>query len=97
MDEKTAIKLFALFLVSFISVNLNLSTISAASALNPEENSTITALLNELNASNIMRDIGIFASFGSRVTGYPGCDEAAQYIVDEFRSFGLSVEIHVKR
>ena len=51
MDEKTAIKLFALFLVSFISVNLNLSTISAASALNPEENSTITALLNELNAS----------------------------------------------
>lgn len=94
MNEKTVVNLLTSFLVvSFIFVNFNLPTISATPALIPEENSTITTLLNELNVSNIMHNIWIFSSFGSRVTGYSGCDEAAQHIINQFKGFGLSVEV----
>jgi len=74
-------------------VSFNLPTISA-SPLISEENLTVIDLLNELNPSNILDYVKVFTSFGSRVTGYPGCDEAAQYIAGQFKSFGLGVEFH---
>jgi len=41
----------------------------------------------DLIASSVME----LSNFGTRVTGYPGCDGAADYIADQFMTLGLSV------
>ena len=38
----------------------------------------------------LRRTIGYLSSIKSRVTGYPGCDEAAAYVEMRFRELGLS-------
>lgn len=43
----------------------------------------------EINETAIIEHVEKFASFGSRVTGYPGSEEAAEYIRDEFSRIGL--------
>jgi len=46
-------------------------------------------IIEEIDESSIMRHVEKFASFGSRVTGYPGYEKAAEYIYDEFLKIGL--------
>jgi len=46
-------------------------------------------LLDELNCSAVYEHIKYFASLGSRMSGYPGCDEASRYIYNYFNSVGL--------
>ncbi len=38
---------------------------------------------------DIVRTITYLASLGSRITGYPGCEKAAQYVERRFRELGL--------
>ncbi len=43
----------------------------------------------EISEAEINETIRTLAAFGSRVTGYPGCDRAAQYVEEKFRAAGL--------
>ncbi len=43
----------------------------------------------------LRQTLGYFAGLGSRVAGYPGADEAARYVQDNFRQIGLDgIAIH---
>jgi len=48
----------------------------------------------EINFSRIQSDVHYFSSLGSRVTGYPGCGKASDYIIETFKNLGLTVQIH---
>ncbi|MEM1515358.1 MAG: M28 family peptidase [Candidatus Bathyarchaeia archaeon] len=53
------------------------------------------SIADSVDMSAIRKHIEYFSSLGSRVTGYPGCDRAAEYIYSYFRSIGLSeVQYH---
>lgn len=56
----------------------------------PEEARTYQRLASQVDMAALRRHIDYMASVGSRITGYPGCDQAADYILDYFRSIGLS-------
>ena len=43
----------------------------------------------QVSAPEINETIRTLASFGSRVTGYPGCEQAAQLVEQRFRAAGL--------
>jgi ABC-type antimicrobial peptide transport system permease subunit len=45
----------------------------------------------DLNYSIIKSHVEFFSSLSSRVTGYPGSYEAANYIISKFREYGLNV------
>jgi hypothetical protein len=49
-----------------------------------ERGQAISQLADRLRGS-----VAEFASFGSRVSGYPGCDEAANLVEAEFKALGL--------
>jgi len=42
--------------------------------------------LSEIDFSAIFEHIEYFQSLGSRISGYPGCDEASEYIYDYFKN-----------
>lgn len=50
-------------------------------------------LSNAIDPAAIRRHVEYFASLGSRVTGYPGCDQAAAYIREYWSALGLPVEV----
>lgn len=49
------------------------------------------AVIQSLNQDRMEKFVTELASFGSRVTGYPGCARAAGLIEQRFRDLGLSV------
>jgi len=49
----------------------------------------IRALAEGISAADLEAEIGHLASLGSRVTGYPGADQAAQYLLRRFAELGL--------
>ena len=45
--------------------------------------------------SRVQETLGHLAGLGSRVVGYPGADEAARFIQDNFRDIGLDdIAVH---
>jgi hypothetical protein len=50
--------------------------------------------ISKINFSRIQSDVTFFSSLKTRVTGYQGCDEAAEYIIKSFNETGLEVQIH---
>ncbi|MCX8171698.1 MAG: M28 family metallopeptidase, partial [Candidatus Bathyarchaeota archaeon] len=57
-----------------------------------EKNSVLTTDFIEESLKNIMSHVKNFSSFKTRVTGYPGSFEAADYIYNFFSKIGLSPE-----
>jgi len=52
-------------------------------------------VVSEIDMTSIRSHISHFTDLGTRVTGYPGSEAAAQYIFDSFKSYGLSnVQYH---
>ncbi|MBI4553325.1 MAG: M28 family peptidase, partial [Candidatus Latescibacteria bacterium] len=47
------------------------------------------AIAAAVDSTRIRQSITRLAGFGSRMTGYPGADSAAQYLVDQFTTIGL--------
>jgi len=53
------------------------------------------SVADAVNATALRAHIKYLSSLGSRLTGYPGCNQAAEYIYDYFSQIGLSgVEYH---
>ncbi|MHB1456713.1 MAG: M28 family peptidase, partial [Armatimonadota bacterium] len=46
-------------------------------------------LASEVNSSNLSKTINVLASQGSRLAGYPGCEKAGKYVLEQFKSIGL--------
>ena len=61
----------------------------------PEQKTTFTRLVGEVQTENLRRHIEALSALGSRVTGTEGCDRAADYILDYWRALGLD-DIHVE-
>lgn len=50
---------------------------------------TYENLASEVKASELASTIQTLSTMGSRVAGYPGCDAAGKYVLDQFRKIGL--------
>jgi hypothetical protein len=57
--------------------------------LTPELRKLYRELTSAVDEKNIRDTIAYLSSFPSRVTGYPGCDEAAKYVKRKFEEIGL--------
>jgi ABC-type antimicrobial peptide transport system permease subunit len=55
----------------------------------------VTPALNALNIDELKEYLKTFSDFGTRFTGYLGCYDAAEYIYNEFKKYGLrDVDYH---
>jgi len=88
------LKLLLFIVCIFIYIN----SINAVMLINQEtlqyEFPVNLALLDEINWNNIEQHIRYLSSLGSRLTGSPGCELAADYISEKFREYGLNVSLH---
>jgi len=81
--RKSMMALF--FLLLFLSFPLNLVKAK-------EMSSSGEVIIREINMQNIQDHVNVLSSCSSRVTGYPGCYEAAQYILGYLRNInGITV------
>ena len=55
------------------------------------ENPSLHAAVSRINAGDLQRHLRVLTADASRVTGYPGAQNAARYLEQEFRSLGLQV------
>ncbi len=46
-------------------------------------------VLSSVDPLRVKRNVEFLSSFGSRLTGYPGCDAASEFIFEEFKKIGL--------
>jgi len=86
----TNIKFPVFLFISLVSLLIFSSLLPVS--LNIAEQSSqfnFTEIVNQIDFTKVKENIQILASFGSRVTGYPGCDEAASFIFDRFVEYGL--------
>ena len=76
-----------------ISINpINLSVLGEATRFS-SINNNLAVFLEDINLSNIMNHMQKFSSIPTRVTGYPGCEQASEYIIEYFRKLGLKIEV----
>ncbi len=55
---------------------------------------SIIQMINQVNESLLFSYLNNLTAFGPRYTGSENCTKASQYIYDEFKAIGLSVEFH---
>jgi len=46
-------------------------------------------VMSSVDPARVKRNVEFFSSLGSRVAGYPGCDAASEFILEEFKRIGL--------
>jgi len=73
-----------------VACTLSLSSMHATSISSKETDYRL--VVNSINLTNIQHHIAYLSSFPSRVTGYPGCESAAEYIQTIFESYGLKTQ-----
>jgi len=61
--------------------------------LSPSQAIDYRALVSSLDMESVAKHIDFLSSLGSRVTGYPGSDVAAQYVLEEMSSMGLETRL----
>lgn len=85
----------AIFLVASIIVLISYD-VSLTRSPSYEENAVSSAPvdIDQTNFSRIQSEVAFFSSVETRVTGYGGCDRAADHIVEVFGDLGLDVQIH---
>jgi len=95
--KRIKLSIFCILLFSAIlTVNFNEGIISNALALSSKvqmekAQSNIVDAVNNINYSMIESHVENLTSLTSRVTGYPGSYEAANYIVSKFKKYGLTI------
>ena len=62
---------------------------SGRETVEKDENASIRALVEDIRIADTRETISYLSQLDSRVVGYPGCEKAAQYVEDQFRSIGL--------
>jgi hypothetical protein len=61
-----------------------------AKELTAKQKRTYHRLASNVSVANLRRHVETLASFGSRVTGYPGCKQAEEYVYNYLKSIGVS-------
>jgi len=88
-------KVHALFMLFFILFSS--ATVSTSYSLEARTETIVSGSPSELAFSRdaLLGHIETFSSFDSRISGYPGSEQAAQYIADFFnRTLGLKTIVH---
>jgi hypothetical protein len=91
----TAQRVAALGFLAMLLAYCIVSTPSQAGARAPETTALagLDTVLHAVNYTRILKHVEYLSSLGSRVTGYAGYYEATKYIAEEFKSYGLEVEL----
>jgi ABC-type antimicrobial peptide transport system permease subunit len=82
-------KILILLVISLLSSFFFVPSISTANSLDIDYSS----IREKIDMAAIKNHIDYFSSLGSRITGYPGCDAAAEYIFNFFKEIGLQ-DVH---
>ena len=91
------IKFFILSIVVILSVYFGSSRAMENINLSPSMSfppTLLNGVKNEINFSNIKEHVKRFSSFQTRLTGYSGYEEVANYIENFLREIGISVICH---
>ncbi|MGB9759510.1 MAG: M28 family peptidase [Thermoproteota archaeon] len=81
-----------LFFLSLILTYFGNKTFAAGSESNFVD--AIPDAISNINYSAVENHVRFFSSLNSRVTGYPGSLQAASYIIEKFKEYGLIVDVH---
>jgi len=73
-----------------VSTGYRLKNVVRTKSINFNFNFDYKQVLAEINISNVHNNIREFVGFRSRVTSYPGYEEAAKFIYDKFVEYGLT-------
>ena len=79
----TSLLLFSLLITACETTGTRTGSVEIVDATN------ITEVASLVDSTRIRSTIETLASFGTRMTGYPGATEAADYLAEEFRAIGL--------
>lgn len=85
MSVRRTVSLVFLFCFLILSV----SYAAEQTKVDPVLAANYQKLAGEVSAANIARTINTLSAQESRVAGYPGCDAATQYVLNEFKKLGL--------
>lgn len=84
--------LICLIVLAFSLAPYNASEVKSSSYRNAVSSPSVD--VNQINFSRIQSDVSFFSSVGTRVTGYNGCEKAADYITKSFSDIGLEIQVH---
>jgi ABC-type antimicrobial peptide transport system permease subunit len=51
------------------------------------------SIIRQVDVQAVMKHVSFFSGLGSRMTGYPGNEQAAEYIINTLKSLGLEVSV----
>ena len=77
------------FLCLFFTAFFSSSLTNLVAMVNAVELLDVGQAALQVNKYNIEQHVKFFSSLGSRVTGYPGFFEAAEYIAEKFSEYGI--------
>jgi len=86
--QRTLLFIFLVALVNF-SYSPYTNVYSTDSAIQDISQVDFRDLINQLDIENIRAHVQFFTDLGSRANGYPGYDQAAQYIYSKFKEYNL--------
>lgn len=84
--------LWTAFLIVFLAMPILSSLFLVTNASSQPLAPSVKGSLDDLDFERIKSDVSVFSSMGSRVTGYEGNNEAAEYIKGRFNDLGLKVQ-----
>ncbi len=79
-----AVIVFSIFF-SFLNASISSCSINVS-----DDSLGYFQVLNSLNMTDVQTYVETLTSYGTRATGYEGCDEAASFIFETLKDFGLS-------
>jgi hypothetical protein len=94
MNKSAAVAILFLFF-SISLIPLAMSQVKPSEHINPMVNEFdfIVSLVQEIDENLVYSYLSELVAFGPRYTGTDNCSQAAQYIYNNFRDFGLSAQI----
>jgi len=92
MNQNSGVKLWGAILPFLLALTFTpfyiVGVAMQTEQLNKDEIDYLS-VVQSINMSEIKNHVTFFSSLGSRMTGYEGCDAAANYIIKKFQDYGL--------
>lgn len=92
MIRKNAYPFFCFFILALVMLNRFYGVRS--SYAQQESVFDYSLVTTHINITHVMEHVSKLSNFSSRVTGYEGCDKAAEYIYNFFKAHGLNSFYH---
>ena len=78
-----------LIVVSLMLISVIIPCLQSRAQMPIYEELDYNSIIKEIDIQRIDQHVKFFSSLGSRVTGYPGYEKAAEYIFQQFQALGL--------